>query len=55
VVAPEVSELDQTNTVRVDNVTIPALTVRRTSTTVELRDGESLTIGACSSMATPTS
>jgi pilus assembly protein CpaC len=45
VVAPEVSELDQTNTVRVDNVTIPALTIRRTSTTVELRDGESLTIG----------
>jgi pilus assembly protein CpaC len=44
-VAPEVSELDQTNTVRVDNVTIPALTVRRTATTVELRDGESLTIG----------
>jgi len=31
--------------VRVDNVTIPALTVRRTNTTVELRDGESLTIG----------
>jgi pilus assembly protein CpaC len=45
VVAPEVSELDQTNTVRVDNVTIPALTIRRTSTTVELHDGESLTIG----------
>lgn len=45
VVAPEVSELDQTNTVRVNNVTIPALTVRRTSTTVELHDGESLTIG----------
>jgi len=44
-VAPEVSELDQSNTVRVDNVTIPALTVRRTATTVELRDGESLTIG----------
>jgi pilus assembly protein CpaC len=45
VVAPEVSELDQANTVRVDNVTIPALTIRRTSTTVELHDGESLTIG----------
>jgi pilus assembly protein CpaC len=44
-VAPEVSELDLTNTVRVDNVTIPALTIRRTATTVELRDGESLTIG----------
>ena len=45
VVAPEVSELDQANTVRVDNVTIPALTIRRTATTVELHDGESLTIG----------
>jgi pilus assembly protein CpaC len=44
-VAPEVSALDPTNTVRVDNVTIPALTVRRTNTTVELRDGESLAIG----------
>jgi pilus assembly protein CpaC len=45
VVAPEVSALDPTNTVRVDNVTIPALTVRRTNTTVELRDGDSLAIG----------
>lgn len=44
-VAPEVSALDPTNTVRVDNVTVPALTVRRTNTTVELRDGESLGIG----------
>ena len=45
VVAPEVSALDPTNTVRVNNVTIPALTVRRAATTVELRDGESLAIG----------
>lgn len=45
VVAPEVSALDPTNTVQVDNVTIPALTVRRANTTVELRDGESLAIG----------
>jgi len=44
-VAPEVSALDPTNTVRVDNVSVPALTVRRTNTTVELRDGESLSIG----------
>ncbi|THD58548.1 type II and III secretion system protein family protein [Phenylobacterium sp.] len=44
-VAPEVSALDPTNTVRVDNVTIPALTVRRANTTVELKDGESLAIG----------
>ena len=44
-VVPEVSALDPTNTVRVDNVTIPALTVRRANTTVEMRDGESLVIG----------
>lgn len=44
-VAPEVSALDPTNTVKIDNVTIPALTVRRANTTVELRDGESLAIG----------
>jgi len=44
-VAPEVSALDPTNTVRVDNVTVPALTVRRANTTVEMRDGESLVIG----------
>ncbi|HEX3366849.1 type II and III secretion system protein family protein [Phenylobacterium sp.] len=44
-VAPEVSALDPTNTVRVDNVTVPALTMRRANTTVELRDGDSLAIG----------
>jgi pilus assembly protein CpaC len=44
-VTPEVSELDTANTLRLNSVTIPALTVRRTSTTVELKDGESLAIG----------
>jgi pilus assembly protein CpaC len=44
-VEPEVSQLDTTNTLRLNNVTVPALTVRRTSTTVELRDGASLAIG----------
>ena len=44
-VEPEVSALDQANTLRVDGVTIPALTVRRANTTVELKDGESLAIG----------
>ncbi len=44
-VAPEVSALDPTNTVRVDNVTIPALTVRKANTTVELKSGDSLAIG----------
>lgn len=44
-VEPEVSQLDTTNTLRLNNVTVPALTVRRTSTTVELKDGASLAIG----------
>lgn len=44
-VEPEVSELDTSNTLRVGSVTVPALTVRRTSTTVELKNGESLAIG----------
>ncbi|MBS0331347.1 MAG: type II and III secretion system protein family protein [Proteobacteria bacterium] len=44
-VAPEVSALDPTNTVRVDNVTVPALTIRRANTTVEMMDGDSLAIG----------
>jgi pilus assembly protein CpaC len=44
-VEPEVSQLDTTNTLKIDNITIPALTVRRTNTTVELHDGESLAIG----------
>jgi len=45
VVAPEVSQLDPTNTISLNGITIPALTVRRTSTTVELKNGESLSIG----------
>lgn len=44
-VAPEVSQLDPANGVRINGFTIPALTTRRTNTTVELRDGASLAIG----------
>ena len=44
-VEPEVSALDITNTLKINSITIPALTVRRTNTTVELRSGESLAIG----------
>ncbi|WP_372782732.1 type II and III secretion system protein family protein [Phenylobacterium sp.] len=44
-VEPEVSQLDNTNTLRISGVTIPALTVRRTSTTVQLKSGASLAIG----------
>lgn len=43
-VAPEVSDLDFTAGVQVGGVTVPALTVRRTDTTVELGDGESFVI-----------
>lgn len=40
-VAPEVSQLDYNNAVTVSGITIPALTVRRAGTTLELRDGDS--------------
>jgi hypothetical protein len=41
---PEVSELDFTNAVSILGFLIPALTVRRARTTVELRDGQSFSI-----------
>jgi len=43
-VFPEVSELDYTNAIQVSSFTIPAITSRRTSTTVELGDGQSFAI-----------
>lgn len=43
-VAPEVSDLDFTAGIQVGGVAVPALTVRRTDTTVELGDGESFVI-----------
>ena len=43
-VSPEVSQLNFTQGLRVNNVSVPGLTVRRASTTVELRDGESFAI-----------
>jgi pilus assembly protein CpaC len=44
-IEPEVSELDPTNYIKVsDKVEIPSLIVRRASTTVELRDGQSFAI-----------
>lgn len=45
VVAPEVSQLDPTNSISMNGLTIPALTVRRTTTTVELKNGQALSIG----------
>lgn len=43
-VAPEVSELDDTKGVAIAGVTVPALKVRRTDTTISLADGESFVI-----------
>jgi pilus assembly protein CpaC len=45
-IEPEVSEIDTTRSVAVGaSITVPALTVRRASTTIELRDGQSFMIG----------
>ncbi len=45
-IEPEVSAIDTTHTVAVaGGVAVPALTVRRAQTTVELRDGQSFVIG----------
>ncbi|MGH6702378.1 MAG: type II and III secretion system protein family protein, partial [Bradyrhizobium sp.] len=43
-VQPEVSELDFTNKVIIDNQVVPGLTVRRANTTVELASGQSFAI-----------
>jgi pilus assembly protein CpaC len=44
-VAPEVSALDFGNAVNIGGATVPALTVRRVKTEVELADGQSFVIG----------
>ena len=45
-IEPEVSSIDTTHMVSVANgIQVPALIVRRASTTVELRDGQSFVIG----------
>ncbi len=43
-IAPEVSDIDDTITIELNNVRIPGLVVRRANTTVELKDGQSLAI-----------
>lgn len=43
-VAPEVSDLDFSAGIQIGGVAVPALTVRRTDTSVELGDGESFVI-----------
>jgi len=44
VVKPEVSSIDPTSSVTESGINIPGLKVRRASTTVEMRDGESFSI-----------
>jgi len=43
-VAPEVSNLDYTNGISINGITVPGLDVRRTDTTVELGDGETFVL-----------
>ena len=43
-VAPEVSQIDKTNSVTFGGFTIPGISTRRARTTVELRDGQSFAI-----------
>lgn len=43
-IEPEVSQLDTTNVVQVGGISVPSLIVRRASTTIELRDGQSFAI-----------
>jgi pilus assembly protein CpaC len=44
-VKPEVSSLDYTDGVQISGFTIPALTIRRAETDVELAEGQSFVIG----------
>jgi len=44
-VAPEVSQLDQANAIRINGVSVPGLITRRADTTVELKNGDSLAMG----------
>ena len=45
VIKPEVSELDSAHSVQVAGISVPPLIVRRASTTIELRDGQSFMLG----------
>ena len=44
VVAPEVSSIDPSASIEINNLTVPGLQTRRAKTTVELRDGESFAL-----------
>ena len=45
VIKPNVSQIDPSHSVTISGISIPALTVREASTTVELRDGQSFMLG----------
>ncbi|MGB6536818.1 MAG: type II and III secretion system protein family protein, partial [Xanthobacteraceae bacterium] len=45
VINPEVSEIDPSTTVTIAGSAVPGLTMRRASTTLELRDGQSFMLG----------
>lgn len=51
-VSPESSELDYSNAVVLQNTSVPAISVRKVDTTVELGDGESFVIGGLVSQST---
>lgn len=51
-VAPEVSDLDFSNAVTIQGSVIPALSIRRTDTTISLADGESFIISGLVSRST---
>ncbi len=44
-VAPEVSQLDQANAIKINGIQVPGLITRKADTTVEMKDGDSLAIG----------
>jgi pilus assembly protein CpaC len=44
-IEPEVSQLDPSHPVQIGGVSVPPLIVRRASTTIELRDGQSFVLG----------
>ena len=44
-VAPEVSQLDLANSIKLGGVTVPGIITRRADTTVELKNGDSLAMG----------
>jgi len=44
-VSPEVSQLDFSNALKTQGFTVPAISTRRATTTIELADGQSFAIG----------